>query len=294
MNEYGTLTWSASADAIDRLCVMQTLERRDTILNAEWPVDVPETYRAPTPVIATWHYWRTLPAAPWVYWGVGPPDAQGRIFRAPAGTPVPPGAEVARPDSPVSDEERRREIARYGNLGAQVPVDIDDSVRRSRGDPWFETNIHAAPLTLDAEKAQRAALSCLTSEHAIAWVRPCIDDTDSATCRWRGGIGIGSHEIPVPGSFRTATEAEARARALWRYHIAAAVRAIHTARGGTLTAWGVPVLPRATPRLLRAPARGDLWSLFAADKAADRPPRSGLEMMCGLHPDGSPIAGSPR
>lgn len=107
--------------------------------------------------------------------------------------------------------------------------------------------------------------------------------------RLRRKKGLG--DVLVAGNRTVATVRDGRIVSWSPYATAdvrAAVESIYAARGGTLTGWGHPVVPRRAPRILRPGRDGDLWDLLREDLARDPAPRSGLEAVTGLYADGTP------
>lgn len=281
------LSWSPYATEEERsACERWLAARTAPIQDAEWPGALPETYRRPQVAIASVLAGRRWDKA-WSRWGPHPRLPERVVLRAEAGTPPPAQGRLHGPDEPVTEEEREHYRREAERLGLEI-VDIDRDVRIWRGDPWYQPLIHEAPLDYDAERAAAAATMTLTSEHAIVWVRPTLADVTDRRCRWTAGVGIGSHAQALPLSYGAPQEALDRALALWRAGLRAAVERIHAARGGTLTGWGVPVVPRDRPRLLRPDREGDLWGLLREDLARDPAPRTGLEAVTGLYADGTP------
>lgn len=281
-------SWSPYATEEERVACERWLAARTlTLPDAEWPVELPETYARPRVAIASVLSGRPWPE-PWTRWGPHPRLPERVVIRAEAGTPPPRHARLHGPDEPVTDEEREHWLREAARVGLEITGELDTHVRRLRGDPWYQPHIHEAPLGYSAAQAQAAAALTLTSEHAIVWLRPTLADVTDPRCRWTAGVGIGSHMQALPLSYGAPQEALDRAFALWRAGLREAVARIHAARGGTLTGWGVPVVPRSRPRLLRPERDGDLWGLLREDLAHDPAPRTGLEVLTGLYADGTP------
>ena len=132
-----------------------------------------------------------------------------------------------------------------------------------------------APESVGGEAAvQRAGCLALDSADAYVVVRPERD-------HWLAWLGIGSHMMPVRHGGMTARDrrrvergyspsgkpscsyasqvaATAAALVAWRARVAEDVAEITAARGGTLT-WGVPVEPRAEPRVIVLGEHGSAW-----------------------------------
>lgn len=146
----------------------------------------------------------------------------------------------------------------------------------------------------DAEAVLDAGNASLSSPEAIVVIRD-VGDREPGPKPWRAYLGVGAfmRAVENPEASRTGrrgkggkprgrcafASAEDALRAgldAWRTNLDARVAEIRALRGGTLD-WGMPVVPRREPIVLRL-ERGDHRSAWDAYAAAETEPRNGPEL----------------